>query len=107
MLEHLSLHATSSLICSAPQIERNELAIRICEDGQLNIPDSYRSKINVQMSKNLAVAEENKMIRDENFRASCAKKGEHSVNYEFVRSSVRTILVFLDRTRLTILPQKK
>ena len=80
------------LLC--PQIERNELAIRIREDEQLNIQDSYRSKINIQMSKNLAVAEENKIIRDENFRASCAKKGECLINYAFVRSYVRTISVF-------------
>ena len=61
------------LLC--PQFERNELAIRISEDEQLNIQDSYRSKINVQMSKDLAVAQEIKILRDENFRASCAKKG--------------------------------
>lgn len=43
------------LLC--PRIERNELAVRISEDEQLNIQDSYRSKTNIQMSKNLAVAE--------------------------------------------------
>ena len=57
-----------------PQIERNELAIRISEDEQLNIQDSYRSKINTQKSKNLAVAVENKIIRDENFAQVVPRK---------------------------------
>jgi hypothetical protein len=77
------------LLC--PQINRDELAITISGDQQLDVQDSYRSKINVQMSKNLALAKEKKILLDENFRASCAKKGELPIKYEFVRSSVLTI----------------
>ena len=74
------------LLC--PQIERNELAIRISEDEQLNIQDSYRSKINVQMSKNLAVAEENKALRDKTFAQVVLKK----VSIYSIMNSVRTIV---------------
>ena len=77
------------LLC--PQINRDELAIIVSGDQQLDVQDSYKSKINVQMSKNLALAKEKKILLDENFRASCAKKGELPIKYEFVRSSVLTI----------------
>ena len=77
------------LLC--PQINRDELAIIVSGDQQLDVQDSYKSKINVQMSKNLALAKEKKILLDENFRASCAKKGELPIKYEFVHSSVLTI----------------
>ena len=77
------------LLC--PQINRDELAITISGDQQLDVQDSYRSKINVQISKNLALAKEKKNLLDEIFRASCAQKCELSIKCEFVRSSVLTI----------------
>ena len=72
LLASKNRYRSFNLLC--PQIERNEFAIRISEDEQLNIQDSYRSKINTQKSKNLAVAVENKIIRDENFAQVVPRK---------------------------------
>jgi hypothetical protein len=79
-----ALYATASknttnfltyLLCT--KINRNELAVTVDERVTLDGDSiSYERKKENQMRLNLIAASERKLHHDENFAASCAKKGE-------------------------------
>ena len=66
------------LLC--PKINRNELAMTVDERITLDeVNETYQTKIENRMRLNLVAASDRKVQRDENFAASCARKGEHSI----------------------------
>ena len=60
VIDHGKSNFLVYLLC--PQIKRDELAITVSGDQQLSVQDSYRSEINVKMSKNIALAKEKKFF---------------------------------------------
>ena len=63
------------LLC--PKIHRDELAVKV--DNNSASQNSFTSRTNKEMAKNLLAAEARKKEREANFNASCCKKGKHCI----------------------------